>query len=231
MLDKAFNTLQTYDWGDDRNALNPIDEAIVATQNDTAGRKDLEDRLIAVLKSDGTRNGKDYVCRKLKIIGTTASVPTLAAMLSDEDHSHMARYALESMPNAAAGKALLDAVSKLAGKLQAGVIGSLGVRQDDESVPALAALVGDEDALIAQAAAHALGAIRSSVAAQALAGANANAAADHAVTDASLACAESLLADGDKAGALGIYKRLSKGKPAKHVKLAATRGMLACAGK
>ena len=230
MLAKAFSMLQTYDWGDDRNALNPIDEAIVATQNDTAGRKDLEDRMIAVLQGDGTRNGKDYVCRKLKIMGTEASVPVLAAMLGNENHSHMARYALESMPNAAAGKALLDALPKLTGKLLVGVIGSLGVRQDDESVTALAALMDNDSTTIAEAAAHALGAIRSSAAAQALANVSANTAAAQAVTDASLACAESLLAKGDKTGALTIYKRLSKGKPAKHVKLAVTRGMLACAG-
>ncbi len=230
MLAKAFETLQAYDWGDDRNALNPIDEAIVATHDDSAGRKDLEDRMIAVLESDATRNGKDFVCRKLRIIGTEASVAALAAMLSDEDHSHMARYALESMPNAAAGKALLDSLSKLTGKLKVGAIGSLGVRQDDRSVPTLAALVGDDDAPVAEAAAHALGAIRTPDAAKVLVGVKPNPAAVHAVTDALLACAESLLVAGDKATALTIYTRVSSGEPPKYVKLAATRGMLACAG-
>ena len=36
--------------------------------------------------------------------------------------------------------------------------------------------------------------------------------------------------DGDKVSALSIYKRLAKGQQPKHVRLAATRGMLACAG-
>ena len=230
MLDQAFQALQNYQWGDDRGALDPIDEAIVATQHHAAGRKDLEDRMIGVLKSDATRNGKDYVCRKLKVIGTKASVPALAAMLSDADHAHMARYALESMPNSAAGKALRDALPKLTGELKIGVIGSLGVRQDQQSVPALAALVADGDAAVAKSAARALAAIRTAEAAQRLANVEPNPAAAHAATDASLACAESLLAAGEKASALIIYKRIAQGKPPKHVKLAATRGMLACAG-
>jgi hypothetical protein len=40
-----------------------------------------------------------------------------------------------------------------------------------------------------------------------------------------------MLAAGDKATALTIYQRVSKDDSPKYVKLAATRGMLACAGK
>jgi HEAT repeat protein len=231
MLDQAFDALRTCDWGDDLSPLNPIDEAIIATQNDTAGRRDLENRLIAVLTGDATRDGKDIACRKLRIVGTEASVAALAALLDDENHAHMARYALESMPNDAAGAALRDALPKLQGKLKVGAISSLGVRQDQQSVPAFVALVADNDALVATAAAHALAAIRTREAAQALAGAKPNPAAASAATDALLACAESMLAAGDKATALTIYQRVSKDDSPKYVKLAATRGMLACAGK
>ena len=48
------------------------------------------------------------------------------------------------------------------------------------------------------------------------------------LTDASLACAEALLADGKKAEALAIYKGFASDDQPKHVRLAATRGMLAC---
>ena len=228
MTDKAFELLQTYDYGDDRKALNPIDDAIVATQNDKAGRKKLEDQMIAVLQSDATRNGKDYVCRKLKVIGTEASVPALGSMLSDPIHSHMARYALESMPNDAAGAALRDALGKLTGALKAGVIGSLGVRQDDAAVDSLSELVGDSDAVVAKAAARALAAIRSPAAAKALMAAKPNAASSSAAVDAMLACAEQLVAGGDANTALQIYSKLAA-SPVKHIKLAASNGMLACA--
>lgn len=183
--------------------------------------------MIAVLKSNATRNGKDFVCRKLKIMGTEASVPVLAEMLGDDSHSHMARYALESMGNPAAGAALRAALPKVSGKLRIGMVSSLGVRQENESVPALADLLADDDADAARSAAHALGAIRTPEAAKALLNAKPNEAAAQAVTDAMLACAESLLANGNKIAALGLYKRVSQGNPPKHVKLAATRGMLA----
>jgi len=227
MLDKAFETLKTYDWGQDRNLLNPIDEAIVATHGDDAKRKELEDKLAAVLKTDVTYDAKQFVCRKLMVIGTASSVPTLAELLADEKLSHMARYALERIPCEEANKALLDAMGKTEGELKVGMISSLGVRSDAASVAPLAALLGDSDSSVAGAAAVALGVIGSSEAGKALADAKPSAI----VSDASLACAESLLADGKKLEALTTYKRILKSKPPKHVKVAATRGMLACAKK
>ena len=228
MTAKAFELLQTYDYGDDRKALKPIDDAIIATQNDKGGRKELEDKMVAVLQSDASRNGKDYVCRKLKVIGTEASVPVLAGMLADADHAHMARYALESMPNEAAGKALRDALGKVGGALKIGVIGSLGVRQDGESVGSLQSLLSDADGGVAKAAARALAAIRTPAAAKALMAASPNAAAADAAVDAMFACAEQLVASGDANTALQIYSKMAK-NPKKHIKLAASNGLLACA--
>ena len=150
-------------------------------------------------------------------------------MLSDPNHSHMARYALESMPNDAAGDALRTALGKLSGKLKIGVIGSLGVRRDDKCVPELQKLVGDSDGAVAKSAARALAAIRTPAAAKALMAAVPNEAAAAATTDAMLATAEKLLEGGDTNGALLVYTKLAS-SPLKHVKLAATNGMLACAG-
>jgi HEAT repeat protein len=232
MLDQAFEALKTYDWGADRKVLDPIEKAVVGTRDDAEARKDLEDRLAAVLKTDVSRDAKDYVCRKLRVVGTAASVPTLAELLSQEEHSHMGRYALERIPAPEAAQALRDALSKLSGNLKIGVIGSLGNRQDADSVPALAALLGDADPTIARAAALALGAIRSPEAAKALRGAKAqDANVQIAITDASLACAEELLAAGNKVEAMMVYKGFTDEAQPKHVRLAATRGLLACAGK
>src|SRR5882757_6526623 len=95
MLDKAFEDLKTYDWGKNPSDLDPINNAVTASHGDAAARKALETRLAAVLKTDAPRDAKDYVCRKLMLIGTAESTPTLAALLTDKDQSHMARYALE----------------------------------------------------------------------------------------------------------------------------------------
>jgi HEAT repeat protein len=232
MLDQAFETLKTYDWGTDRKPLEEIDAAVIASHNDAAARTDLENRLAAVLKTDVSRDAKDFACRKLMIIGTAASVPTLASLLSANDLAHMARFALERIPAPEAAQALREALPKLKGSLKIGAISSLGVRRDAESVAPLAKLLTDSDSAVARAAAIALGDIRTSNAAKALGDAkSASTEVKPAVTDASLFCAEGLLAEGKKAEALAMFKAYAGDDQPKHVRLAATKGMLACAGK
>jgi HEAT repeat protein len=235
-IDKAFEALKTFDWGVDynkfRQVLGAIEDALPATYGDAAARKELETRLAAVLPSGASRAAKDYVGRKLAVIGTAESVPALAALLPDAHLSHMARYALERIPAPEAAKALRDALAKTGGALKAGVAGSLGARRDTECIADLAALVGDSDASIALAAATALGDIGTVESAKALQDANpASDAVKARVADARLTAGERLLAAGDKAGAMTVYKSLLTGSPAKSVKLAATRGLLLASGK
>lgn len=231
-LDKAFEALKTYDWGTDRSVLKPIDEAIVASHKDTAAKKSLEMRLVAALKGNVSQAAKDYICRQLSLIGSAGCVPAVAELLTDEKLSHMARYALERIPDEEAVAALRDALPKTSGKVKVGVINSLGVRRDAKSVEALTALLKDQDGEIASAAAAALGAIGTPEAAKALTDFQAKAPEklQLAAADACLVCAERLAAAGNKAEALALYKLLAKSE-IKHVKLAATRGMLALAGK
>lgn len=73
-----------------------------------------EQQLIGVLQSNPSAAEKDAACARLKRIGTDLSVPALAALLTDEQLSHSARYALESMRSNKAGQALTDALSKTA---------------------------------------------------------------------------------------------------------------------
>ena len=47
--------------------------------------------------------------------------------------------------------------------------------------------------------------------------------------DACLICAGQLLANGEKSAAIALYKGLKDGDQPKHVKVAATKGMLAAA--
>ncbi|MGA2257002.1 MAG: HEAT repeat domain-containing protein [Thermoguttaceae bacterium] len=235
-IDKAFEALNTFDWGVDytkyRELLGPIEDAVPATHGDASARKELETRLAAVLPTGASRAAKDFIGRKLAIIGTAESVPALAALLPDKDLSHMARYALERIPAPEAGKALCDALAKTSGAQKAGVIGSLGARRDAECVADLAALVGDSDAKIAVAAATALGDIGTVESAKALQDAKpASNRAKLRVADAQLTAGERLLAAGDKAGALAVYNALVASKPAKNILLAATRGRLLASGK
>jgi HEAT repeat protein len=231
-VDKAFEALKTFDWGKDYNQVKAIDDAVVATQGDATARKELETRLAAVLKTNVTRGAKDYVCRKLMVIGTAESVPTLAGLLGDKDLSHMARYALERNTAPEAVQALRDALPKLSGALKIGLIASLGKCRDGQSIETLKGLLGDSDTAIACSAADALGVIGTPESAKALAEGPKNApeCVKHKMADSCLACAERLLAEGKKGDALTVYKSLVGAGQSKQVRLAATRGILA-AGK
>jgi HEAT repeat protein len=229
MLDQALEALKTYDWGTDPKVLSPIDDAVATSYGDAGARKDLEAKLAAVLTTNASRDAKDFVCRKLMLIGTAQSTPILAGMLSDADLSHMARYALERIPAPEAGQALRDALPKIPAAQKVGVVGSLGVRRDTASVPALAALLGDGDAALARAAAIALGDIGTVEAANALTDNKPGAPETRqAAVDATLACAEDLLAAGKKSEALAVYKSLSGDGQPKQVRLAVLRGMALC---
>ncbi len=226
-VDQAFETLKTYEWGNDRAALNALDTAVAASHNDAAAQKALETRLVAVLAGDGSQAAKDYACRKLSLIGSAQAVPALAALLTEKTLSHMGRYALERMPCDEAIAALRAAMAKTSGLQRVGMINSLGVRRDAGSTAAIAALLGADDAQVAAAAAAALGSIGTADSAKALAAFDVPEGLVLAVADAKLTCAEKLLAGGDKAGALAIYMKLMTPGQPKHVKLAAMRGRLA----
>jgi HEAT repeat protein len=232
-LDKALETLKTYDWGADRNALNPIDQAIIATHDDAAARKALEKSLVDALASGISRSAQDYVCRKLRIVGTAQSVEALAALLADEDTSHIARYALERIPDEKAAKAMRDALPKVSKKLKLGIIGSLGVRRDKKSIKVFSKLLGDSDIQVAKAAAQSLGLIGTPAAAKELSKFAKKASANMKlpVADASLVCAEQLLADGEKSEAVALYKEFGGDDKPAHVKAAAMKGILTAATK
>jgi len=230
-VDTALNALKTYDWGADRKILNPIDEAIIATHGDAAATKALEKSLADALAGGLSRSAQDYVCRKLRVIGTAVSVKALAALLPDEKTSHIARFALEHIPDDKAADAIRDALAKVSSKLKPGMIGSLGARRDAKSIKAIAKFLGDSDVMTARAAAHALAVIGTPAAARELSALakKAPAAMKMHAADACLVCADQLLADGQKAEAIAMYKGLKGADQPKHVKVAAMKGMLTAA--
>ena len=232
MLDQAFDALKKFNFGSPLDELRPIEDAVVAAHEDEAVQRDLEQRLISVLGMDVSRDARDYACRKLAMIGTPAAVPALTALLPMEGNSHLARHALERIPGAEAARALADAAVKLSGRLQLGAIGSLGARRDPAAVEVLAGLLNHADAAVCRAAALSLGMLGGAAAATALQSARqAGAGSEPVLVDALLACAESLRMAGQPQAALGIYKQLSDDGLPRLVRLAATRGILACRGE
>lgn len=234
-LDAPFAALKSYDWGGDAAAFQPIDAAVVAAHADTGLRTALEARLAALLGEGTSRAAKEYICRKLSLIGTAASVPALAALLPQKEHSHMARFALERIGAPEAAAALRKAAETVDDDLKIGMVSSLAGRGDTAAVPLLTGLL-KSGSRVAVAAAEALGRLANPEAAQALgaAGAASDPGLAAAIVDARLACAEALLRQGKRAEALALYKAIEAttaggtAPAAKNAAVAVTRGILAC---
>ena len=232
-LQELLEKVKTYDWGQSRLALTEVSDIIKKAHSSPAELKKIEKSLLSVLTSDAKRAGKQYVCRELSIIGSGESVPVLGRMLTDEETSDMARYALERIPGTEVNDVLRRALRKAKGKPQVGIINSLGQRRDRRAVRALGRLVGNSDQTVAAAAAAALGQIADSRATEALSAAKDKTSGKlrMLVLDSYLKCADQLVAEGNKAKALAIYKELQKkGNPAP-IRTAALRGMLSAAKK
>jgi hypothetical protein len=230
-LDAPFAALATFDWGGDAKPLAAIDAAVLAAHGDPPLTAELETRFAAVLGSSASPAAKQYVCRKLSLFGTAASVPALSGLLADKDESHMARFALERIAGPEATAALRAALGTVEGNLKVGMLSSLAARRDAASVPAIAALVKGDSSLAA-AAAEALGLVATPEAAAALAASQAEGVAAERVVDARLACADALAKAGDKAAARAIYEAIGKavGEAAtthrgRAVRMAAQRGL------
>ena len=187
-----------------------------------------EQQFIAVLQSEHSLQEKDAACAQLKWIGTDAAVPALAALLTDEQLSHSARYALESMTSPKAEEALLDALPKTSGLTRMGIIQSLGFRADEKAAAPLIPLLSDADAATVAAAAEALGHVGGHEALAALEAARPKATGPSllAVDDGLLRCAISLSDAGKRAEAQKVFQELYDNDKAEAVRVAAFHGLL-----
>jgi HEAT repeat protein len=227
-LEEAVKQLAAYDFGGDARPLGAMDELVAATQGQPALRKELAERLAPVLVGDAPRGAKSAVCRQLAVIGTADQVPALAPLLLDGQLSHIARYALERIPDPAAEEALRAALATVQAQLRIGIVNSLGNRQSQSAVTDLARLLGDADPAVACAAASALGKI-GPVAAPALEqglAAELPAAVRRSVADACLRCADAFVAEGRRDLAAALYDRLRQAEIPAACRVAATRGAI-----
>ncbi|MFA5189914.1 MAG: HEAT repeat domain-containing protein [Verrucomicrobiia bacterium] len=146
------------DFDSSHSAIYAIQNKIIKADPEQLGV--IEAKLLEVLQKPGTPLfAKEFICKTLRQIGSEKCVPALAALLTDEKLSHVARYGLQNSACPAAGDALLAALDKVSGKLKAGIISSLGERREARTVPQLAKLILDTDPQLAGAAIMALGRI------------------------------------------------------------------------
>jgi len=230
-LKKLLVKIADYDYGKSRADLTKITNFLRYAEN----KQQLEEPLAAFLRSDATLAAKQFVCKKLTTIGTEQSVPTLAAMLTNDKTSDMARFTLERIPGQSVDKALLKALKKTSGKTKAGIINTLGQRRVKNSVTVLCQLVynTDTDSIVSRSAISALGKIADSSAANALAMAKKKISKKHRElwADAYLLCADKYLADGNAKKAKAIYEELYSKKESSVTRKTAFNGLVLASGK
>ncbi len=185
--------------------------------------------LIRILTDpNATEFQKAKACQRAGELGEKEAVPALSALLSNEHLSTYARYGLEPIADPSVDDALRAALGKLRGNLQIGVINSIGKRRDSKAAPALAKMLFGPDQDVARAAAMALGSIGgvSEMRELQAAAGKTRGMTRMAVADASLICAERLLAAGQRAQALALYASLSAPDMPKAARLAAMQGII-----
>jgi len=188
-----------------------------------AGETDEESKLIALLRSDAPVFDKAKACQRLALIGTKRAVPALAGLLGHEQLGGYARFGLEPIRDPSVDDALREALGKLDGRLQIGVINSIGVRRDPKAVPALttlAATTGDS----ADPALTALGRIatREAVAALRQHLTRSPAANRSAAVHACLAAAELLAATDRRTEAIALCEAVRKADVPEPLRVVAT---------
>ena len=182
-------------------------------------------KLVAMLKdSRSTEFQKAIACKKLSIVGGKEAVAPMAALLNDPHLSCYARFGMEPNPDPSVDDAFRAALPKLKGRLQIGVINSIGVRKDAKALDALSKLIDDSDAEVAQSAAASVGMIGGPRAAQILQAAlgRTKPPVFPVVARATLLCAENLMGS-NRARGLELYQELSATTMPRPVRLAALR--------
>lgn len=155
-LDSAMQDIISYKFGDSREPLSIVTDLVTSSNGFPSIRLNLEKQFVTVLASDATLGCKEFICRQLWVMGTDVSVPQLTKMLSVEQTSDMARYALEKNTSELAGNAFRNALDTAEGKVLIGVINSLGNRKDTECTKFLKTLESGPDEKVSAAATAAL---------------------------------------------------------------------------
>ncbi|MFH2002893.1 MAG: HEAT repeat domain-containing protein, partial [Planctomycetota bacterium] len=219
-----YAAISSYAFGNSREPLSLIEKEIRGASQ--ARLAEIERRFIDLLASDNcTEAGKQFVCRMLRRMGTDASVPALASLLSDETLSDAARFALQGRSSPLADQAFRDALDELGGFLQIGVIHSMAQREDRKVIPALGGLLGSDEPFLVRACLSALGALGGPEAAVFLNRVEVTADLENDLDHARLQCAHSFLEHGDKKAAAELFRSLTLENKTIPVRIAGWQGL------
>lgn len=210
-LTKLLDQAKDYEFGRSGEVLTQIENEIAAAGSNPDSLKTVEAKLLGALQGQGSFAFRDFLCRRLSLIGSEQSVGPLMALLEKgEKEANIARFALERIPSPAVDAALLKRLPSAEPEIQIGIITTLGARQSDEATDAIGGLLKSTNADVVAAAVSALGRIGSEKAADQLDKQidSLPSGQKTAAMDALLQCAGQLRQQGDAAGALAIYQTL-----------------------
>ncbi len=132
----------------------------------------LEKELLDIFQSsETTLEGKRYACRMLRYCASEACLPVLAPELANPDLSQFVRRVFQSLEIPSADSALISALPDASASITIGIIGTLGQRGLEDSIPAIVPYLENETAEIQFAAITTLGNIGGKKAYHALASA------------------------------------------------------------
>ena len=231
-MESALARIAAWEYGQARAPLYEFSAFVEGAIRSKTELPRIEARLIQMLKPATSLAGRDFVCRQLSIVGTGASVPALAGMLTEANTADMARYALERIPGAASLDALRNALPKSSGKVRIGIVNSLGQRRDSKSVATLKGLATASEAGVSGAALIALARIANGDALAAIGAARSGASGPRKeeISQAYLRCAGAVAAGGDKAAARLVYRQLAAADEPPMIRIAALDGLAAVDG-
>jgi len=200
-----------------------------------AGRPGADASRLAVCKAIVSRLGKNppkmarvWLLKQLEHIGSAEAVDCLAGILKDQDKlvRERARRALQNNRSEEATPVLVAALgSAKEPSWRVGLLNALGYRNDPRALKPLIAQAGDDNDDVRTAAAKALARLGDKAALDVIAAGMTQGSdrAKRAAADAYLLLADQIVARGDKATALGIYRKLLAASG--HIRCAAIIGI------
>ncbi len=116
----------------------------------------IENLMIIQLQSECTYDGKDQICRRLRLIGSEKSAPVLKEMLKDSNTFEISLYALELISGSAVDDLLYQEFLTRTGSQKVRLINIMGIRSVEKAIPQSKELIYSPDNDVASAAITAL---------------------------------------------------------------------------
>lgn len=130
------------EFGGDRTFATTVHRMIVHGERDQ--QPAMEAKLIQALAHPNlTPAGRQFICRMLGLIGSSACISAVAPLLHNDATIDSARMALDFIPDASINNLYLQALSTASARAKGGLIGSIAARGDAQSIDALTAIAVD----------------------------------------------------------------------------------------